>query len=30
MPRHSAELGIANGVGEAVDALRALARGGAA
>jgi glycosyltransferase involved in cell wall biosynthesis len=29
MPRHITELGIANGVGEAVEALRALARGGA-
>jgi len=30
MPRHIAELGIANGIGEAVEALRALARGGVA
>jgi hypothetical protein len=26
MPRHIAEIGIANGVGEAVEALRGLAR----
>jgi UDP:flavonoid glycosyltransferase YjiC (YdhE family) len=30
MPRHITELGIANGVGEAVEALRALARGAVA
>jgi glycosyltransferase involved in cell wall biosynthesis len=30
MPRHITELGIANGVGEAVEALRALARGAGA
>ena len=30
MPRHIAELGIANGVGEAVEALRALAQRGMA